>query len=408
MEPCKMKIAMTQTLIEKAKAKSKPYEIRDVRLIGLLVRVQPTGKKTYYCEYRRGARIKIGQFQAFSVKEARNRAKEILADYYQGGDPALILRQKRTASTYLDFLEKHYFPWMMANYTSGEKSKKAMLASCSKFMNMPLTKIVPYTVEKWRTGKIQNGNTSTTANRHFAVLRASLTKAVEWGFLPEHPLRNMKLLKTDKNLIVRYFSDDEEKRIRAELEKREAHIRAKRKSANEWRRIRRYPLYHDLEDYVFADYLKPMVLLSMNTGMRQGEVFKLKWSNVHFDLNQVTIEGSNAKSGKTRHIPLNKEALSIMHDWRKQCPSRAKHVFTNEYGQQFDNIRKSWKSLLIAAQINDFRWHDLRHHFASKLAMKGANLNTIRELLGHSTYDMTLRYAHLSAGHKAEAVELLC
>ena len=142
--------------------------------------------------------------------------------------------------------------------------------------------------------------------------------------------------------------------------------------------------------------------------MRQGEVFKLKWSNVHFDINQITIEGSNAKSGKTRHIPLNKDAVSILHDWRKQCPERAKLVFTNEYGKQFDNIRKSWKNLLIAAQINNFRWHDLRHHFASKLAMKGADLKVIRELLGHSSYEMTLRYAHLSAGHKAEAVELLC
>lgn len=155
------------------------------------------------------------------------------------------------------------------------------------------------------------------------------------------------------------------------------------------------------------DHLKPMVLLSMNTGMRQGEVFKLTWSNVNFETKHLTVTGQTAKSGKIRHIPLNSEAFEVLEKWRNQNADGNRYVFANRQGEPFDNVKKGWAKVLKSATIEDFRWHDLRHHFASRLVMAGVNLNTVRELLGHSSYAMTLRYAHLSAEHKAVAVELL-
>lgn len=182
------------------------------------------------------------------------------------------------------------------------------------------------------------------------------------------------------------------------------------RNANAWRTERRYGLQPDLRSLTYADHLKPMVLLSLNTGMRQGEVFGLTWAEVHLGRREITVDGAKAKSGQTRHIPLNDEAWSVLSAWRDQADGEAAGpalVFPNRDGQRFNNVRKSWEGVLAAAGITEFRWHDLRHSFASKLVMAGVDLNTVRELLGHSDIKMTLRYAHLAPEHKAAAVAKL-
>ncbi|NVJ91833.1 MAG: site-specific integrase [Methylocystaceae bacterium] len=167
---------------------------------------------------------------------------------------------------------------------------------------------------------------------------------------------------------------------------------------------RKVPLLTDLSRSTYADYLKPMVLLSLYTGMRRGEVFNLKWTDINFERHLLTVQGGGAKSGKTRHIPLNDNALQLLKDWQAQCNRSIELVFTNKDGQKFDHIKTSWKGVLKKAEIRDFRWHDLRHTFASWLVMESVDLNTVRELLGHSELQMTLRYAHLAPEHKAQAV----
>ena len=99
--------------------------------------------------------------------------------------------------------------------------------------------------------------------------------------------------------------------------------------------------------------------------------------------------------------------MGVLLNWRAQCDDTQKLVFVNGDGNAFDRVNFSWRRLLKEAEITDFRWHDMRHHFASRLAMCGVDLNTIRELLGHSDYTMTLRYAHLAPEFKLKAVEVL-
>ncbi|HKF95733.1 MAG TPA: tyrosine-type recombinase/integrase, partial [Gammaproteobacteria bacterium] len=110
--------------------------------------------------------------------------------------------------------------------------------------------------------------------------------------------------------------------------------------------------------------------------------------------------------GQTRHIPLNAEALNVLRQWRNQTKAEGL-VFPGKHGNRLDNVRKSWASVLDAAYITGFRWHDLRHDFASKLVMAGVPLNTVRDLLGHADLATTLRYAHLAPDHRAQAVGML-
>lgn len=108
----------------------------------------------------------------------------------------------------------------------------------------------------------------------------------------------------------------------------------------------------------------------------------------------------------TRYIPLNSEALETLKQWRKQTLGEGL-IFPNKNDAKFSNLRKAWHTILKQAEIVNFRWHDMRHHFASRLVMASVDLNTVRELLGHSDIKMTLRYAHLAPEHKAQAVEKL-
>lgn len=136
-----------------------------------------------------------------------------------------------------------------------------------------------------------------------------------------------------------------------------------------------------------------------NTGLRRGEITQLTWPDVNLPGKMLTVRAGYAKSGKARHVPLNSEAVAVLTQWKEQEPD----------GRLFKLIctAKAWGALMDAAQLENFRFHDLRHTFASKLVMAGVDLNTVRELLGHGDIAMTMRYAHLAPEHKAAAVERL-
>jgi integrase len=150
----------------------------------------------------------------------------------------------------------------------------------------------------------------------------------------------------------------------------------------------------------YGDHLTPAVLLSMNTGLRLGELVSLRWANIDFQGALLTVEGNTAKSEQTRHVPLNTEAVDVLTRWRKQ-QTDTERVFP------IARFKTAWTAILERAHISKFRWHDLRHHFASRLVQAGVPLNTVRELLGHGSLAMTLRYAHLAPDQKINAVAKL-
>jgi integrase len=276
-----------------------------------------------------------------------------------------------------------------------------------EFHKLALSDITSLLIDKWKQRRIEDGRKPSTVNRQMNNLRACLNKAIEWDLIEKNPFEKVKPCKADSNAVVRFLSPDEESGMRKALDEREAEMKTARESANEWRAQRGYPLYSAIDDQSFADHLKPAILISLNTGLRRGELLKLKWRNVDFEQRNLTVEGDTAKAGKTRHIRLNDEALAVLRQWKEQPGVKGVYVFCDQEGKPFHDMRTAWVGLLERAKITDFRWHDLRHTFASKLVIAGVDLNKVRALLGHSDYKMTLRYAHLAPEHMQEAVDRL-
>jgi integrase len=410
-----MQATLGIALVKQLRPGSKPFEVRDTRVRGLLLRVQPSGAMTYYVEYGRGKRISLGRSEVIVPDKARERARDILERARWGEDPMEARRLAR-AHTLRSFIDEVYKPWAEANIRTAAPTVARLKASFAEHLDKKLGDLTPWIVERWRATRLKAGTKASTINRDLDDLKSSLTKAAAWGLIESNPIATVKRSRVDVLRAPRFLSADEETRLRRALDDREERVRCERDSANAWRAERGYDTFPDLRQCAFADHLKPIVLVSLHTGMRRGELFALTWQSVDLNVGRITVHGTTAKSGTTRHIPLNSEALTVLLGWRQTVEyvrgigcSRPLEglVFPGRYGETLNNVRRSWEGVLGAAEITRFRWHDMRHSFASKLVMGGVDLNTVRELLGHSDYKMTQRYAHLAPEHKAAAVAKL-
>ncbi len=343
-----------------------------------------------------------------TLEQARTESAQYLAEAHAHGEPLAVSQERKVGGipTFESFLSDHFDPWSQAHHRDATNGSRAIRKSFAELLPLRLDDIDARRVEQLRTTWLAEGLTPASANRNITRLRGVLTRAVEWGALEAHPLAKLKRLKVDRRGRVRFLTTEEEKALRNAMTDREATICAERDSANKWRSDRKKDLMPDLNKLHFSDHLRPIVLTSINTGMRRGEVFNLTWADIDLKNKIITVEGATSKSGQTRHIPINKELLETMTNWKQQSGSKG-FVFPGKDGNRLDNVKKSWDGLLTLAKIDGFRWHDLRHTFASKLVMAGVPLNTVRELLGHSDLAMTLRYAHLAPDSKAAAVELI-
>ncbi|WP_188151201.1 tyrosine-type recombinase/integrase [Teredinibacter waterburyi] len=310
-------------------------------------------------------------------------------------------------NTLSNFIESSYKPWALANLKSAELSIQSVQRAFKESLNNPLISFDIKTIEHWRTTKLRSGIKPSTINRLVNALRAILTKAVEWEAIPEHPLQKLKQLKVDEATKARFLQADEESRLFNVLLQRDKELIESRERANEHRRKRGYDLLPSLTGFHYGDRLTPLVILSLKTGLRRGELFDAKWEGIDFENQVLTVHGENAKSSKTRHIPLSPIAFETLIRWRQQSSSKFGRIFPSDTGGRLNNVNTAWRNLLKRASITQFRWHDMRHDFASKLVTKGVPLNTVRELCGHADLNTTLRYAHLAPDHKSSAIALL-
>lgn len=270
---------------------------------------------------------------------------------------------------------RRYAAWLRQRRprTAAETIRRLKLAS-KALDNPPLHKITPANVQRWQaTRKV----TAQTFSRDVNDLRGALSRAVEWGLIKAHPLATLKLSVAASPEVLRYLTTDEESRLLKALTT--ATLRKPDRAR-----------------------LTALVVLSIHTGLRRGELFRLTWANVDLAAHVITVQPETSKSGKARRVPLNSTALAALHVWRSEVPPRTL-VFPGRSGE-LTNTKRSWRRVLTAAGITAFRWHDMRHTFASRLVQKGVPLYVVSELLGHGSERMTRRYAHLAPNQGQAAV----
>ena len=318
----------------------------------------------------------------YSGVDGKIRFESSKSSYYDAAKLLLVDRQKevkdgknpkpsKIGKFSFDELADKYISWGQ-NRQKGFKTKMDHIKLMRPvFGNCPIGKFNMLFVEEWQSSLLHN-NKPATANLKLSTLKHMFTKAYDWEMIGEDTLRSVRKVKKipANNKRLRFLSKEE---CHALISACDPHLR-------------------------------PIVITALNTGMRKEEVLSLEWE-INVDLKHGFILLEETKNNERREIPIN----AFLRETLRNIPmfANSSYVFVNREGKRYMNVKKSFRSALEKAGIKNFRFHDLRHTFASHLVMAGVDIITVKELLGHKSLAMTLRYAHLAPSHKVKAVEML-
>lgn len=294
-----------------------------------------------------------------------------LADEYL--DHAKDLQSYDQRKRHIDYWRKVFGPDMLDSITPTRITKER-----NKLLSEDTNRFIgPATGDVERDSKrARSKRTGPAVNRYHAALSACLSFAVKnMQWLEKNPCERVAKAKENTGR-VRFLSDDERSRL---LSACKPHAEL---------------------------YLA--VVLALTTGARQAEVMTLRWGQIDFRRQVITL--SKTKNGETRSIPLVGEAFTLLQERAKVRSLTDDRIFpstSRAKKSEFLDLRAPWEDALKAAAITDFHWHDLRHTAASYLAMSGVSLVEIAKVLGHRTLAMVARYAHLSDEHIVSTGEKL-
>ncbi|MCX5835147.1 MAG: tyrosine-type recombinase/integrase [Deltaproteobacteria bacterium] len=330
--------------------------------------VYQVGKSWYIDFYYDGKRYKesVGAVNRTIAKEKLIiRKREVIQGQYK--PKAVQVAFDKFKEQYLEYSEGNKRP---GSYLRDENSLKHL----SRFFGgKRISDISPFLIEKYKMTRQAEKAAPGTINRELGCLRHMLNIAIKWGKAQANPFGKVRFLKEPKGKD-RILSPEEESVLMEAI--RTGHK---------------------------AGHLAPIVITALNTGMRKGEILNLKWGNVDFPERYITVEGT--KNGEIRKIPMNKVLTSTLKNVKRA--SRGEYVFSRGCGTPYGDIKRGWWTALESAGIENFRFHDLRHTFGSRLGMAGVDIKTIQELMGHKDIKMTMRYSHPTPEHKRNAVEIL-
>lgn len=325
-----------------------------VRLKGHPTESATFERKTDAKKWAQQTETAIREGRHFKTREAKKHTVADLIDKYIKSVLPTKPKSEETQKVQLLWWKDAIGPYTLADVTP------AMIGECRDKL---LT-------EKSVRGMVRSPATTV---RYMAAFSHALSVAVnEWGWLEDSPMRKVKKPKEPRGR-VRFLSDEERERL----------LTAAKKSRNK--------------------YLYPVTLLAISTGMRFGEIMNLKWSDV--DLKRQCVILHDTKNGERRCVPVVKLANAVLTELSKVKLKDAVLLFPSTSDPKSPTkLRSSWQSALNSAQVENFRFHDLRHSAASYLAMNGATLAEIADVLGHKTLAMVKRYAHISEQHTTKVV----
>ena len=294
---------------------------------------------------------RIRQFGGYTKEQARNTLAKMRIEKL---DEKLGYKKPTQPDIgFVEFAREFIEIYSKQNKRSWGRDEIALRSLEPHFKGKTIRDIGPEFVERYkarRKAEVAPG----TVNRELTFLKTMFNKAVEWGRLESSPAVNVKKFK-EPNYKERILNASEMAKL--------------------------------LE--AATNHLKPILIVALNTGMRRGEILSLKWENVNLSKRCIHIEDS--KSGKSRDVPMNAlvvEALSSLHQ-------DSKYVFYNPTtGGPLKNIKTAFKTACKNAEIKGLRFHDLRHTAATRMVEAMVDLVTVSKILGHSTIQMTMRYAH--------------
>lgn len=235
--------------------------------------------------------------------------------------------------------------------------------------NSNIKDITPEKIEKFKDYLLALNKSKATINRYLEVLSTAFQMAVNNDYLLKNPCKYVKKFSL-KNYSVRYLKEDEEERLLK----------------------------------VLPEYLKKIVIVALNTGLRKANILELKWEQINFDFK--FIEVLENKGNKHILLPLNQRLIDLLTETPEE--ERRGYVFINEETKlPYKDIKKAWNNALKKAEIKNFRFHDLRHTVGTRLAKENVPVNVIKEILAHSDIKTTMRYVHCTQGAKLEALSKL-
>ncbi|HBU69635.1 MAG TPA: hypothetical protein DEE98_04550 [Elusimicrobia bacterium] len=285
-----------------------------------------------------------------------------------------FLEVKKRSRVLFDIMSNDYIErYSKLNKESFKKDISTRNIMMKYFAGKYLSEITPLAIEDYRAWRIRGGVKKTTVNRDMALLKHIYTKAIEWGKAEENPVKRVKNF-PENNDRVRFLEKGEIKALM------------------------------DCCPYL----LKQIVFVAIHTGMRQGNILSLTWDAIDFDRGIITLPTTKNKKG--HHVSMNSMLIAMLENMKSKCNPDSPYVFENKGKRlsRYGIVRGTFNRVVRKAGIVDFHFHDLKHTFASLLAMAGVPISTIKELLGHKTEAMTRRYTHLSPEYKKSTVELLC